>query len=445
MSLDRLALAESRVPRYTSYPTAAQFSPRVGAAQTRRWLNAVDLGRSASLYVHIPFCRQLCWYCGCNTTVVSRDAPIRRYLDHLHREITLVAAELPGRLPIAHLHFGGGTPTILDADAFTALMTAIRGAFDLLPDAEIAVEIDPRGLDDARIAALVAAGVTRVSLGIQDLDADVQEAINRVQPLELVQGIVAKLRAAGLRRISMDLIYGLPRQTASTLARTVADVAAMEPDRVSLFGYAHVPWMKAHQRLLEPSGLPGVAERLELSDVATAALLAAGYEAIGIDHFARPDDDLARAARDAALHRNFQGYTTDDAPVLIGLGASAISTYAEGFAQNATRTDDWAAAIARGELPTARGVAIDADDRRRAAIIERIMCTFRADLRDAVAEDASLLDDLDRLAPLEASGLVVRDGTRLTIPDDARPFARIVAATFDVHLRAAATRHSAAV
>ncbi len=445
MILDRLALAESRVPRYTSYPTAAQFSARVGSLQTKAWVAGVDLARSASLYVHVPFCRQLCWYCGCNTTVVSRDAPIRRYLEHLHREIALVRAHLPGRLPIAHLHFGGGTPTILDADSFTALMSAIRAAFELSRDAEIAVEIDPRGLDEARIAALADAGVNRVSLGIQDLDPRVQEAINREQPRALVQEAVRRLRAAGLSRISMDLIYGLPLQTAATLTRTVNDVAAMGPDRVSLFGYAHVPWMKPHQRLLEPPGLPNTAERLALSDVATAALLAAGYEAIGIDHFARPDDDLAVAARDAALHRNFQGYTTDDAPVLIGLGASAISTFAEGYAQNFTRTDEWAAAIARGELATARGVEIDTDDRRRGAIIERLMCGFRADLAADVAADPALLEDLARLAPLEVAGLVVRDGTRLVIPADARPFARIVAATFDVHLRTAATRHSAAV
>jgi oxygen-independent coproporphyrinogen-3 oxidase len=445
MILDRLALAESRVPRYTSYPTAAQFSGRIGPRQTRTWLTGVDLARSASLYVHVPFCRQLCWYCGCNTTVVSRAAPILRYLEHLHREIALVRMHLPGRLPVAHLHFGGGTPTILEGHAFTALMAEIRAAFDLLPDAEIAVEIDPRGLDRSRIAALVEAGVNRVSLGIQDLDPAVQEAINREQPLALVRDVVGKLRAEGLSRISMDLIFGLPLQTAETLARTIDDVVTMRPDRISLFGYAHVPWMKPHQRLLEPPGLPGTAQRLALGDVATSALLKSGYEAIGLDHFARPDDDLAVAARNAALHRNFQGYTTDDAPVLVGLGASAISTFVEGYAQNFTRTDEWTAAIARGDLPTARGVAIDADDRRRGAIIERLMCSFRADLSEDVAADPALSDDLARLAPLEKAGLVLRDGARLEIPTDARPFARIVAATFDAHLRAAPTRHSAAV
>ena len=297
MQIDRLTLAASKLPRYTSYPTAAQFSDVVDHADAEAWLRATDTRNAASLYVHVPFCRRLCWYCGCNTEITHRIAPVERYLATLRREIDLVAGLLPGRLAIAHLHFGGGTPSILPAQAFMALMAHLRARFDLRPDAEIAIEIDPRGLDDARIAAFVASGVNRVSLGIQDLDPDVQRAIDRVQPLDLVASKVAALRAAGLARIAMDLIYGLPRQSVGTITRTSADVVALEPDRVALFGYAHVPWMKPHQRLLEPAGLPGTDERLALSDAATAALRRAGYEAIGIDHFARPGDPLAIAAR----------------------------------------------------------------------------------------------------------------------------------------------------
>ncbi len=445
MIFDRLALAESRVPRYTSYPTAAQFNTGIGPVETRCWLAGVDAKQHVSLYLHIPFCRQLCWYCGCNTTVVSRDLPIERYLDMLDRELALVAAELPGRIRVSHLHFGGGTPTIVSADAFVRLMASIRARFSLLSDAEIAVEIDPRGFDDARADALAAAGVTRVSLGIQDLDTQVQAVINRVQPVELVVETVARLRSRGMDRISMDLIYGLPLQTVETITRTVAAVARLGPDRISLFGYAHVPWMKSHQRLLEPAGLPDAASRLALSDAATAALRAAGYVAIGIDHFARAGDSLTRAATSGRMRRNFQGYTTDAAAVLIGLGASAISSFADGFAQNATRIDDWHAAISRGELATARGVRLDADDRRRGGIIAQLMCAFAADLSQDIVADPKLAVDLDRLAPLIAAGLVERDGMKLSIPESARPFARVVAASFDAYLGAAASRHATAV
>ncbi|MBL8696856.1 MAG: oxygen-independent coproporphyrinogen III oxidase [Alphaproteobacteria bacterium] len=445
MSMDRVSLAESRVPRYTSYPTAAQFGPGVGRRDVAAWLGRLDPRIPVSVYAHIPFCRQLCWYCGCHTSIVSRDAPVAAYHEVLLRELDLVASLAPARLPLSHLHFGGGTPTILTPGQFGALMARIGEVFEIRSGAEIAVEIDPRGLDEARVAALAASGVNRVSLGIQDLDPGVQAAINRHQPLALVADCVAMLRRYGLERISMDLIYGLPRQTPETLRRTVRDVAALAPDRVSLFGYAHVPWMKSHQRLLEPSGLPDAPERLVLSDAATAALLAAGYEAIGIDHFARPGDSLAEAARAGTLHRNFQGYTTDRAGTLIGIGASAISTFPGGFAQNAARLDDWRDAIQRGELATARGVRLTDDDRRRSAIIEALMCNFTVDIAPDIAADPTLAEDLERLEPLVAAGLAARIGTRVTIPPEGRQFARIVAATFDRYLKPEAPRHAAAV
>ena len=445
MRIDRLALADSKVPRYTSYPTAAQFTPAVGAIETADWLAAVDPDRPISLYVHIPFCRQLCWYCGCNTSVTRRTAPIARYLATLRREVEMVARLLPGRMQVSHLHFGGGTPSILGAEDFRGLAALLREHFAFRPEAEVAIELDPRGLDATRIAALAGSGVTRVSLGIQDLDPDVQSAINRIQPLDLVSRQVAALRDAGLGRISMDLIYGLPRQTTDTIRRTVEAVAGLVPDRVSLFGYAHVPWMKSHQRLLEPAGLPGAAARLALCDAATAALGDAGYESVGIDHFARPDDDLARAARVGRMRRNFQGYTTDDAACLIGFGASAIGSFAQGLVQNATRTDDWSAAIDGGRLSTSRGVRVDATDRRRARIIERLMCDFAVDLAQDIARDPAIRDILGGIEDLARLGIARVDGTRLAVPSDARPFARIVAARFDRYLAPAATRHAAAV
>ena len=445
MQLDRLALAGSRVPRYTSYPTAAQFDDGVGPADVARWLGELDPCEPASLYLHVPFCRRLCLYCGCNTAITARQAPLDRYVEALLREIDLVASRIPGRLAISHLHFGGGTPTILEPGALGAVMDALRARFEVLPRAEVATEIDPRGLDDARIRMLAATGFTRVSLGVQDLDPGVQAAIDRIQPRDLVARAVDRLRAAGLARISMDLIYGLPRQDEGTIARSAEAVAEMGPDRVALFGYAHVPWMKPHQRLLEPAGLPGASQRLALCDAATGVLLASGYDAIGIDHFALPGDELARAAREGTMRRNFQGYTTDAAAALLGLGASAIGSFGQGHAQNATRVDAWGAAIAGGRLPTARGVRIDAADRRRARIIERLMCQFEADVADDLAEDPGLAGILDGLAPLEAAGLAIRRGARVTIPEAARPFARVVAARFDAYLPAEATRHAAAV
>lgn len=445
MVIDRVSLAESKVPRYTSYPTAAQFGPGIGRRDVLGWMSRLDVAAPVSVYIHVPFCRKLCWYCGCHTSIVSRDAPIAAYHAVLLRELDLVAAALPGRLPVSHLHFGGGTPTILAPTQLDALMARLRQVFDFRPDAEIAIEIDPRGLDEARVEALARAGVTRASLGVQDLDPAVQAAINRIQPLERVATCVAMLRRSGITRLSTDLIYGLPRQSEETLRRTVRDVAALEPDRVSLFGYAHVPWMKSHQRLLEPSGLPEGRARLSLCDAATDALLDAGYEPIGIDHFARPHDDLAAAARAGTLHRNFQGYTTDRAETLLGLGASAISTYPEGFAQNAARLDDWRESIERGDLAIVRGVRLTDNDRRRAAIIEQLMCNFTVDLTADIDADPAIAEDLDRTRPLVEAGLAARDGKRLTVVPEGRPFARIVAAAFDRHLSRDKPRHAAAV
>ena len=445
MRSEMLSLAEAKVPRYTSYPTAAQFTSAVGPDHVAGWLRAHAPDAPLSLYVHLPFCRQLCWYCGCNTTVTRRSAPIDRYLATLGREIDLVAGLLREAPPVAHLHFGGGTPSVLEPAALLGLVAQLRARFALLPDAEIALEVDPRGLDDARIEAIAQAGATRISLGIQDLDPDVQTAINRVQPLDLVTAKVDSLRRSGLARIAMDLIYGLPRQTAETISRTARAVAALAPDRVSLFGYAHVPWMKPHQRLLEPSGLPGAAQRLELRDAASEALVTAGYQRIGIDHFALQDDALAQAARLGRLRRNFQGYTTDYAGTLIGFGASAIGSFAEGHAQNAARTDAWSAAIDAGRLATCRGIRTDDSDRRRGGIIERLMCGFEADLAADIAEEPGLADILDGLADLQRGGLVTRTGAQIRIPPEAHPFVRLVAARFDAYLATAGSRHAAAV
>jgi oxygen-independent coproporphyrinogen-3 oxidase len=445
---DRQRLAEQfdgRVPRYTSYPTAVQFTPAVEAATYRGWLADLAPTEAVSLYVHVPFCARLCWYCGCNTRAVNRQEPVERYLDDLVLELGLLEAALPTKLRARALHLGGGTPNLLSRDDLTRLFAALRHVFHLSPGMEVAAELDPAVLTREWVMAAAHHGLSRASLGVQDLSPRVQAAVNRIEPFEVVQRAVGWLREAGLLSVNLDLMYGLPRQTQFDVLGTLRQVLTLRPERLALFGYAHVPWMKSHQQLIKDADLPGPVERLDQSEAAAEYLIGEGYVRIGLDHYALPTDELAIAQHAGRLHRNFQGYTTDDAPVLVGLGASAISTFVEGYAQNFTRTDEWTAAIARGDLPTARGVAIDADDRRRGAIIERLMCSFRADLSEDVAADPALSDDLARLAPLEKAGLVLRDGARLEIPTDARPFARIVAATFDAHLRAAPTRHSAAV
>ncbi len=445
MALDRVALAESRVPRYTSYPTAAEFTPAIGAADAARWLAAVPAGEPLSLYVHVPFCRRLCLYCGCHTRIVGDSAPLAGYVDRLIAELALVAARLAGGARLGHLAFGGGTPTILAPRLLARLVGAIDRHLPRALGSEFAVEIDPRGLDQPRVEALAELGVTRVNLGVQDLDPAVQRAIGRVQPPERVAAAVEQLVRRGIAAIGCDLIYGLPLQTPATMEATVARVAALGFGRVALCGYAHVPWMKPHQRRLEPHGLPDAPARLALERAAADALAAAGYVRVGLDHFARPDDALARAARAGRLRRNFQGYTTDASTTLIGLGASAISAFRDGFAQNAATVEDWAAAIGHGRLATARGIALDDADRRRARVIERLMCDLAVDLADDVLADPALADDLDALAPLAAEGLVRLDGARLVVPEAGRPFVRVVAAAFDARRRAAPARHAAAV
>jgi len=435
-------LADKRVPRYTSYPTALQFTGQVGPGTVRPWLAALDTTAPVSLYLHVPFCRRLCLYCGCNTQIVSRHRPIGTFVQDLLAEIDLVAAALPGRLPVSHVHFGGGTPTALHPDELRAVRLKLDERFALRPGAEIAVEIDPRTLDDAMVGALAAIGVTRASLGVQDFDPQVQQAIQRVQPFGMVEDAVQRLRAAGIADISFDLIYGLPRQAVAGVERTVELAAALWPGRVALFGYAHVPWMKPHQQTLERHGLPDAAQRWAMAEAAATRLAAAGYRRIGLDHFALPGDAMAAAAAAGTLRRNFQGYTTDQAETLLGFGPSAIARLPRGFAQSLADTAAWARAVRAGELPVARGCAVDADDLVRGRIIERLMCDLAIDL---AAFPGDFAQERARLMGLAADGVVTLDGDVVRVSDAARPLARGVAAVFDRHLAPDAARHAVAV
>ncbi len=441
--------AEERLPRYTSYPTAPQFTAAVGPEAYAGWLGAIPERSLASLYVHIPFCRRMCWYCGCNTSVAARHDPIETYLGALSREIALVADHLPGRLSVTHIHFGGGTPTIVKPYEFRNLLAQLRSAFDVAASAEIAIEIDPRVLTAEMAAAVGDAGVTRASLGVQSLDATVQAAINRIQSLEETALAVDRLRAAGVGGINIDLIYGLPHQTAASCVATAEACLALRPDRFSVFGYAHVPGFKRHQRKIDEAALPGGEARGAQADAITEVLEAAGYHRIGLDHFALPLDEMALAERSGDLRRNFQGYTTDAAEALIGLGASAIGRLPQGYIQNAPGTRDYLAALAAGRLATVRGIALSADDRLRAALIERLMCDFRVDVAEICGrhgEPAEAVADaipaLDRLA---ADGILRRDGMVVEMAPEARNLVRVAAAAFDAYRASSTAIHSRAV
>jgi oxygen-independent coproporphyrinogen-3 oxidase len=447
---DRLAEKfDLRVPRYTSYPTAPHFSAQVDGARYRDWLQALPAGQDLSLYIHVPFCDIMCWFCGCYTKVVRRYEPIARYLDLLTNELRLITAALAGRGVVRHLHWGGGSPTMLSPDDFARMMALLRDRFDVAADAEIAVEIDPRDATPASVAALAAAGVTRVSIGVQDFASDVQAAINRHQPFAVVEQVCRWLRDTGINRINFDLMYGLPHQTVAKVTAMVDQAVSLAPDRIALFGYAHVPWMKSHQRLIDESALPDGPERFRQSTAAAARLQDHRYRPVGLDHFARDDDALLAALQAGRLKRNFQGYTTDDAPVLIGFGASAIGALPQGYVQNAAPFKDYGEAIAAGRLPTARGVALSADDRLRRAVIERLMCELRVDLRATACDHPDAPADFaPELAALDAcgeDGLVRIDGSEVIVTETGRPFVRLIASVFDRYLQQGVARHSRAV
>jgi oxygen-independent coproporphyrinogen-3 oxidase len=439
---------DRQIPRYTSYPTAPHFRPAEGAGQYREWLGQVPADEPVSLYLHVPFCRAMCWYCGCHTSVTRREEPVARYLETLEQEIALVADALPARVPASHIHFGGGTPTIMTPGQFERLAAVLHKRFAVTAGAEIAIEIDPRTLAPAMVEALARGGVNRASLGVQSFDPAVQQAINRVQPLAMTERSVKWLRAAGIRQVNFDLIYGLPRQTLESCLDTVRRAVSLAPDRLAVFGYAHVPGFKRHQRKIDEAALPDGAERLAQSEAIGAALVEAGYVQIGLDHFALRGDPLTLAAARHRLHRNFQGYTTDGCATLLGFGASAIGQLPGGFVQNAVLTGDYQRRIASGELALARQCPVDTDDRLRGRIIERIMCDYRVDLARHCAEfdaDPAPLAASPRLKQLVADGMVRQVGTLLEVVPEARPYVRAVAAAFDRYLDEGAGRHSRAV
>jgi oxygen-independent coproporphyrinogen-3 oxidase len=445
--LAQLGLFDARVPRYTSYPTAPHFDPGVGAGDFLAWIEAIPEGSEISLYLHVPFCRRLCWFCACRTQGTTSDDPVNAYVDTLRAELQILRRHLPRGVTLSRLHWGGGTPTLLAPDRMRLLADAV---FDLAPmaaDGEFSVEIDPNEIDDARLDALAAAGMNRASIGVQDFDPAIQKAIGREQGYGLTLDVATRIRARGVASLNADILYGLPHQTGPRIADSVQKLLSLSPDRVALYGYAHVPWMSRRQQMIPSDAMPTPEERLDLFETARQLFLWDGYQEIGIDHFAKPEDGMARAQRSGALRRNFQGYTDDPAPVLIGLGASSISRFPQGFAQNASATAAYTKAIRDGRFATHRGHAFTGEDTLRARIIEALMCDFavsRAELLRDFAVTPARLDALLSRA-VDAFGDMVRlTDEGLAIPVRARPLTRMIARVFDAYDTAQA-RHSSAI
>ncbi|MEK8124333.1 oxygen-independent coproporphyrinogen III oxidase [Methylocystis sp. IM4] len=443
-----LALAERSAPRYTSYPTAPHFSKTIGDAEMRDWLAALDPHASLSLYFHVPFCREICAYCGCHTKAMRQEAPLTAYKETLLREVEMTAQATLAR-GVSSIHWGGGTPSILGPARFREIVSRLRDLFDFSPEIEHAIELDPRLLDAPMAEALAEAGITRASFGVQDLNDHVQAAAGRVQPFEVAARAAGLLRAVGITALNLDLMYGLPSQSVEDAARTAAMAASLEPQRLAVFGYAHVPWFKANQKLIDAAALPGAAERLAQASAVRSTLERAGFEAIGLDHFARPEDPLAVAAREGRMRRNFQGYTIDQATALLPFGVSAIGRLPQGFVGNATDLAGWRRAIEADRFPVTRGLAFSFEDLARGDVIERLMCDFAVDYGVIAQEHGFAADAFDEAGPqlrrLESDGVVELTGRRLAVTERGRPFVRLAAAAFDAYLEGSAARHSAAV
>ena len=439
---------EARLPRYTSYPTAPHFKAEPSSGTYPDWLKTIPPGKTTSLYLHIPFCRSMCWYCGCHTTITEKDKPILDYLEVLHREIELVAAARGDSFNVGEIHFGGGTPTIVQPEEFVALMQALRAKLGLTQKVNVAVEIDPRRLQLEMAQALGQSGVTRASLGVQSFDPKVQKAINRIQTVETTLAAVENLRGSGIGAINFDLIYGLPFQTVESCVETVDMAVKMRPNRFAVFGYAHIPSFKKHQRLIDETALPDARQRHAQAEAIAQRLVETGYQRIGLDHFALPEDELAVAQRNGQLHRNFQGYTTDACETLIGLGASAIGKFHQGYHQNEVPPGLYANRVAAGDLPTAKTYRLTTEDRLRADVIERLMCDFTVDVGAVSAthgfDPGFLLQGNEALDALERDGLLTCSGGTVQVDDRHRFVVRAVAAAFDAYLAASARTYSTA-
>ena len=436
MSFDTLkarGLFDQRLPRYTSYPPAPAFTPDIGAPFQAQVLEALDPDEAVSLYLHIPFCERLCWFCACRTQGISSLAPVEHYLTTLEAELALIKRHLPAKLRLRQMHWGGGTPTILPPALIERVMTALHDVFVMDDDTGFSVEIDPTLVDADKIKALKAAGMTRASIGVQDFAPEVQKCIGRLQTFEQTREAIDMLRAAGINSLNADLVYGLPFQSLTGFGRTLDMISELRPDRIALFGYAHVPHMAKRQNLIPEAALPGDEARFALFNKATEMICADGMVAIGIDHFARPTDSMATAADDGTLRRNFQGYTVDGCDTLLGLGASSISRFKEGFVQNIAQTGPYTKCVRSGALPAARGYQLTDEDRLRSRVIEMLMCDFAINFKELNLSER----DHEKIRPgltalrKECEGLFEETPDRLSLMPEARPLVRRLAHFLD--------------
>jgi len=418
-------LLATPVPRYTSYPTAVEFGDDVCADDYAAALDRIESATPVSLYVHIPFCDQICWYCGCNTGAANRTQRLSDYLTALRSEIAMVAKRVGGRARVQRIAFGGGSPNAIAPVDFVRLLDRVLTVFDV-SDPDISIEIDPRGFSVDWARVLAASSVKRVSLGVQTFAPQIQQAIGRVQPLADIENAMASLCLRGIDAINFDLMYGLPGQSLADLDATLDETIRLAPSRVALFGYAHLPAMIPRQRRIDASDLPDHKLRFEQAELGFNRLTAAGYIPVGFDHFALPADPLAIAAREGRVNRNFQGFTEDDTPILLGFGASAIGKFPDLIVQNEKRAGHYRDLIGRGQLAATRGVAIDADERARGTIIRNLLCNGRARIHAPICEATHIA-----MAALEDRGLIGWEADNLIISDCGRPYARHVAAQFD--------------
>lgn len=440
-------------PRYTSYPPATQFTGDLEALRLEDSIaedNKPGAG-PVSLYFHLPFCETRCWFCGCNTVITARRESAGEYLDDLAKELALITSRMDRTRPVVQVHFGGGTPTFLPPDDLRRLGALIRSHFTLAPDCEYSVEVDPRRLTQDHVAALAEIGANRASLGVQDTDGKVQLAVHRWQPHELNRRVVSWLRELGFRSINLDLIYGLPLQTPSSFEKTVEDVLDLEPDRFSVFSYAHVPWIKPAQKIFDDRGqLPSPEEKLAMFAVAHRRLTTAGFCDIGLDHFAKPEDELALALQAGTLQRNFQGYSTRAGASLYAFGMSSISSTPDTYRQNHKTLPAWRSALAAGQLPVERGLRLGEEDKRRRTVIMRLMCERKldfarlsgllgVDFASTYSRELSSLDDLER------DGIIERKPYGIQVTPVGVPLLRVVAMRFDATFVSGAKRHAQTV
>ena len=432
--LARLGLFDAKVPRYTSYPTAPHFAGGVGPGEFASWIESLPEDGQISLYVHVPFCRRLCWFCACRTQGTATAGPVAAYVETLKAELALLRAHLPRGIRLSRLHWGGGTPTLLSPDMMRGLTAAIRETADFAEGAEFSVEIDPNEIDAARLDALAEGGMNRASIGVQDFDPEIQETIGRPQGYEITRKAVDMIRDRGVASLNADILFGLPHQSRARITDTVQKLLSFAPDRVALYGYAHVPWMAKRQQMIPSDALPTPAERLELFETARRLFLWDNYVEIGIDHFALAHDGLAVAQKAGRLRRNFQGYTDDTAAALVGVGASSISRFPQGYAQNAASTSAHVGAIRDGRFSTHRGHVFTAEDRLRGRLIEAVMCDFRIDA-DEILRDHDISRDrlftMLRDAESQFDNLLQITDAGLFVPPEARSLTRMIARSFD--------------